>query len=155
MPVRKIHPDDLHRVSSVCLDAFMEAVAPTLQEEGINTFRSIASTDGLASRLEADNEMLVYEDNHKITGFLELQEGLHIAMLFVSPGSQRKGVGRSLIAEALAYARSDVITVSASLTSVSAYLQYGFEYAGVASESAGLKYQPMEMNVNKSKHTNL
>jgi len=127
----------------------MGTVAPTLQEDGIKTFHGIASIASLESRMGADNEMLVYEDNDKVIGFIELKEDRHIAMLFVSPRHQRKGVGKSLISEILSDTKNNTITVSASLTSVSAYLGYGFECTGEVSESAGLTYQPMEMKLNK------
>jgi len=150
MTIREATAEDLQSIKAVCISSFMESVAPTLEEEGVKTFQGVASVTGLKSRMVEDNEMIVYEDNHEIVGFLELKEGRHIAMLFVSPKFQNKGVGKSLIVAMCEHARSDVITVSASLTSVSAYLGYGFENAGVASESAGLKYQPMEMKLNKA-----
>jgi len=127
----------------------MASVAPTLQEEGIKTFHSIASVNGLESRMDTDNEMFVYEENGEPIGFLELKEGRHIAMLFVSPSAQKQGVGKSLVSAMLPYTRCDAVTVSASITSVPAYLQYGFKCTGEASESAGLKYQPMEMKLNR------
>jgi len=150
MSVRSATPEDLDSVKKTCIDSFMYSVAPTLEKEGVNTFKSIVSVSALNSRMEQDNEMIVYENNHEVVGFLELKEGRHIAMLFVSPKFQKKGVGKSLILAMYAYTKSDVVTVSASLTSVSAYLSYGFENSGVVSESAGLKYQPMEMKLNKS-----
>jgi len=155
VPIRKMNSADLCSVSSVCIDAFMDSVAPTLEKEGVQTFQSIASTVGLESRMDADNEMLVYEENGEVIGFLELKEGRHIAMLFVSPSAQRNGVGKSLFSAMLPYVKNNVITVSASLTSVPAYQHYGFECAGDASESAGLRYQPMEIELNKSKHAEL
>jgi len=79
MPIRKVDSKDLRSVSSVCIDAFMQSVAPTLQEEGINTFQSIASLEGIESRMDADNVMLVYEHNGEVVGFIELKEGRHIA----------------------------------------------------------------------------
>jgi predicted N-acetyltransferase YhbS len=148
MPIRRINSTDLHSVSSVCIDAFMGTVAATLQEEGVKTFQTIASTKSLESRMEADNDMLVYEDDGEVVGYIELKEGRHIAMLFVSPDFQKKGIGKSLISAMLSYAKNNVITVSASLTSVQAYLHYGFVCSGEPSESAGLTYQPMEMKLN-------
>ncbi|WP_432473522.1 GNAT family N-acetyltransferase [Amphritea sp. HPY] len=150
MSIRKIEPTDLARVNSICINAFMGTVASTLTEEGIETFQNIASVDGFTDRMEADNEMLAYEDNGEVVGIIELKEGRHIAMLFVSPSSQNKGVGRSLISAILPHARSNLLTVSASLTSIPAYLNYGFKCTGEVGESAGLKYQPMEMELNKS-----
>lgn len=155
MTTRKIDLKDMHSVRSVCINAFMESVAPTLQEEGIKTFQNIASLEGLQNRMEADNDMLVYENRGEVVGYIELKEGRHIAMLFVSPRFQKRGVGKSLISKILPYAKSDVITVSASLTSIAAYLEFGFECVGEASESAGLTYQPMEIKLNKSKHSEL
>ena len=155
MSTRKIDSKDLHSVSTVCIDAFMGSVAPTLKEEGIKTFQAIASLASLEGRMEAENEMIVYESDGEVVGYIELKEGRHIAMLFVSPSFQKKGVGKSLISKILPYAKSDVITVSASLTSIPAYLNFGFEYAGEVSESAGLTYQPMQIKLNKSNHADL
>ncbi len=42
------------------------------------------------------------------------------------------------------------MTVNASLSSVPAYQKYGFEIKGYMAESAGLVYQPMEIELNKS-----
>ena len=55
----------------------------------------------------------------------------------------------------LPYSKTDVITVSASLTSITAYLNFGFECVGEVSESAGLTYQPMELKLNASAHVDL
>lgn len=147
MLIRKLISEDLHSVSSICLDAFMTSVAPSLQEDGIRTFQSVASMRSLANRMEEDNKMFVCEDNTRVIGYLELKEGRHITMLFVSPSSQKKGVGKLLISAMLPYAKTGMVTVSASLTSVTAYLRYGFECIGETSESAGLMYQPMEMKL--------
>jgi GNAT superfamily N-acetyltransferase len=155
MSTRKIDSSDLHCVSSICIDAFMGSVAPTLKEEGIKTFQNVSSLEGLKSRMGAENEMIVYENGGEVVGYIELKEGRHIAMLFVSPSFQKRGVGKSLISTILPYAKSDVITVSASLTSIPAYLNFGFEYAGEVSESAGLTYQPMQIKLNKSNHADL
>ena len=148
MPARKIDSKDLHCVSSVCVDAFMGSVAPTLKEEGIKTFQNVASLEGLESRMEAGNEMIVYENNGEVVGYIEFKEGRHITMLFVSPNFQKRGIGKLLISEILPYAKSDIITVSASLTSIPAYLNFGFECVGEVSESAGLTYQPMEIKLS-------
>ncbi len=148
MSIRKIEPEDLARVRSICLDAFMKSVAPTLTDEGVETFKNIASVENFTKRLDADNEMLAYEEKGEVVGFMEFKEGRHIAMLFVSPNAQKKGVGGSLVSAVLPKARGDILTVSASLTSVSAYLNYGFTCTGDVGVSAGLEYQPMEMVLN-------
>lgn len=149
MIIKKIERTDLVRVNSICINAFMGSVAPSLSEEGIETFKNIASVDGFKARMEADNEMLAYEENGEILGMIEFKEGRHISMLFVSPCSQKKGVGGSLVTSILPYTRSNLMTVRASLTSVPAYMSYGFTCTGEVGESSGLTYQPMEMVINK------
>lgn len=150
MYVRTIEQQDLARVSFICMKAFMHSVAPSLSSEGIDTFRVIAAEDSFLNRIEGDNTILVFEEAGKVNGVIELKEGRHVAMLFVDPESQNKGIGSKLITEVMAYARGKTITVSASLNSVSAYLKYGFACTGEPDENCGLKYQPMELELNKS-----
>ena len=108
------------------------------------TFAKVAAAQAFAERMDGDNLMLVCVAQGAIAGVIELKEGRHVAMLFVAPGWQRRGVGMRLMAAALEQAREAVVTVSASLPSVAAYQRYGFVLAGDVGEYAGLVYQPME-----------
>ena len=150
MQIRKIEQKDLARVSSLCMKAFMGSVAPSLSNEGVETFQSIASENGFSNRMKEDNTILVYEENEKVKGVVELKEGRHVAMLFIAPDFQQRGVGRALVSAITAYARVETITVSASLNSIPAYLRYGFICVGDPDEKSGLKYQPMELELNKA-----
>lgn len=143
MTVRRLHATDLEQASAVCMASFMEAVAPSLSPEGIATFAAIVSVDGFASRFSDDNDMFVF-DAGQVVGVAELIGGQHVATLFVAPGYQGKGVGRALMQAVLACARSEVVTVRASLGAVAAYQRFGFQVAGPVGEYAGLVYQPME-----------
>ncbi len=150
MQIRKLEQRDLARVSSLCMKAFMDSVAPSLSNEGVETFQSIASVSGFSNRMKEDNTILVYEENGKVKGVIELKEGRHVAMLFVAPDFQERGVGRALVSAITPYTRTETITVSASLNSISAYFRYGFKCAGDPDEKSGLKYQPMELELNKA-----
>ncbi|WP_411851787.1 GNAT family N-acetyltransferase [Stenotrophomonas sp. LGBM10] len=143
MTIRRMTPDDVHAASAVCLDAFTVAVAPTLSAQGIATFAGVASAAAFAIRLQGDNILLVAVDAGAIRGVAELKEGRHVAMLFVAPDGQQRGIGRALMTALLAHARAPLITVSASLTSVPAYARYGFVCAGEVATASGLVYQPM------------
>lgn len=57
----------------------------------------------------------------------------------------------ALLATALRYAWVDTVTVKASLSSVVAYEKYGFKCNGGIAETAGLVFQPMEIERNKFK----
>ena len=148
MTIRKMELTDLACVNALCIDSFMASVAPTVTEEGIETFKNIASEGEFIHRMDADNEMIVYEESGKVVGMIELKEGRHIAMLFVLPTFQKKGIGRTLISAIMPKVRGNILTVSASLSSISAYINYGFKYSGKVRESEGLKYQPMDMSLN-------
>ena len=73
-------------------------------------------------------------------------------MLFIRPERQKNGIGRKLLLSSLNHARVETVTVSASLSSVTAYEKYGFECSDKVDESAGLVYQPMEIKLNKVMH---
>jgi len=148
--IRKLEKGDLEIVSSICMKAFMGSVAPSLSSEGVETFNNIASVDSFSNRMKEDNIILVFEEKEKIKGIIELREGHHLAMLFVDPDFQKQGVGKALISAVSPYIEVKKITVSASLNSVPAYLKYGFAYAGEPDEKSGLKYQPMELELNKA-----
>jgi len=150
MHIRKLEQKDLERVSSLCMKAFMNSVAPSLSNEGVETFQSIASVGGFSNRMKEDNIILVYEENRKVNGVIELKEGRHVSMLFVAPDFQKRGIGRALVSAITPYTRAETITVSASLNSIPAYLRYGFICAGDLDEKSGLKYQPMELELNKA-----
>lgn len=147
--IRKLEDRDLAQVSSVCLNSFMKSVAPSLSDVGISTFQKISSVDSFTARLKENIDILVCEENEKIQGIIELKDGRHISMLFVSPEHQKQGVGRSLLLSIMSFTTSDTITVSASLTSVNAYLSFGFVLSGGISEASGLRFQPMKLELNK------
>ncbi|MDO8827204.1 GNAT family N-acetyltransferase [Methylophaga sp.] len=153
MIVRKMEEKDLAAVTATCMASFLQSVADTLSEEGIATFSKIAESNAFLDRMNGDNVMLVADNDGNIEGVIELKEGRHIAMLFVSPEHQKEGIGRKLISSVLDYAKVDTVTVRASLSSIPAYEKYGFECKGEAGELAGLAYQPMEIKLNNSLHT--
>ncbi|MGF1613022.1 MAG: GNAT family N-acetyltransferase [Gammaproteobacteria bacterium] len=150
MIVRQMEETDLEAVSAVCIASFTRSVADSLSEQGITTFTKIAASEAFSERMNGDNVMLVADNNGEVQGVVELKEGRHVAMLFICPDQQKKGIGKILLAAALKHARAATVTVSASLPSVPAYKKYGFKCSGDIGESAGLVYQPMEIELNKS-----
>ena len=145
--IRRMNIDDAQSVSNIAVSSFMEAVSGQLSEEGISTFLGISSVDSFIERIAKDNVMLVSEDLDGVNGIIELKGGRHIAMLFIKPDKQRKGIGRALVEEALMHSRVKTVTVSASLISVEAYKKYGFDIVGEEKEEKGLRYQPMEIEL--------
>lgn len=144
MKIRKLTHDDLPSASALCLDAFMLAVAPSLSAQGVETFTKVVAVQAFADRMEDDSLKLICDVDGAITGLVELKEGRHVAMLFVAPSWQRRGIGMRLINAALEQARGEIVTVRASLSSVAFYESCGFVLAGDVGSFSGLVYQPME-----------
>lgn len=144
MRIRKMVHADLPSAYSMCLEAFMLAVAPSLSTQGVETFAKVASQEAFAERMKSDNLIIVCVANGNLIGLVELKEGRHVAMLFVSPDAQRRGIGMRLLNAALEHARTNIMTVRACLPSIPAYEHYGFALAGDVGEFAGLVYQPMD-----------
>lgn len=92
-------------MSAVCIDAFSASVARTLSKEGIDTFLKITAGDAFLERMNQDNLMLVAECNDSVIGSIELKQGNNVAMLFVHPDHQNKGIGKRLVSSVLRYAR--------------------------------------------------
>ncbi|OLS60424.1 GNAT family N-acetyltransferase [Pseudomonas putida] len=147
MQIRHLTHADLPHASALCLEAFMQAVAPSLSAQGVETFSGIATETAFAERMKGDNLMLACVIDELLVGLIELKEGRHVAMLFVLPQWQRKGVGRRLMEAALEQARSEVVTVRASLSSVPSYERYGFVRSGEVGEFAGMVFQPLEKHL--------
>ena len=147
MQIRPLTHDDLPHASALCLDAFTQAVAPTLPAQGVATFARVAAAEAFAERMQGDNLILVGVMDGAMVGLVELKQGSHVAMLFIAPRWQRQGIGARLMNAALEHARAEVVTVRASLPSVPAYQHYGFTLAGEVNAFAGMVYQPMEKHL--------
>ena len=141
--IRPAHIDDVPAISALCMAAFNEAVAPSLSAAGIATFGSVAAADAFAARLQGDNHILVAEQDARVVGVVELKEGRHLAMLFVDPACQGRGIGHALFEAVLLRVREPVLTVRASLNAVPVYERYGFVLDGDVGEFNGLVYQQM------------
>jgi len=141
--IRPAHIDDVTAISALCMAAVNEAVAPSLSAAGIATFGSVAAADAFAARLQGDNHILVAEQDARVVGVVELKEGRHLAMLFVDPACQGRGIGHALFEAVLLRVREPVLTVRASLNAVPVYERYGFVLDGEVGEFNGLVYQQM------------
>ncbi|MBJ7550961.1 GNAT family N-acetyltransferase [Marinomonas ostreistagni] len=147
MKIRTLQLSDVEVASGVCIAAFDQSVASSLPAEGIETFAKISAPEAFRERMSKDTMMLVAEIETNIVGFAELREGNHVSMLFVRPDRQQQGIGKALLTQLIKHARSPSISVSASLSSVTAYQTFGFILSGEINQIAGLIYQPMTMTL--------
>ncbi len=83
-----------------------------------------------------------------IIGMLSVIKDSHIALIFVDPEYQRKGIGKNLIDEAIKRClnrNSDLseVTVSSSPNSKKFYEEDGFEVLGDEINEEGMRFTPM------------
>lgn len=89
-----------------------------------------------------DGEVWVAEDDGALAGFCVLAGGNTLAMLFVDPAHQRRGVGRALIVHARALKGPLLVEVNEQVTgNVTFYQKCGFAVTGRSdTDAAGNPY---------------
>ena len=131
------------------LRVFHEYVAPVYSANGIAKFLSMLSPDGLSAMRNGGNSFVILaKDQSRIIGMLSVIDKIHIALIFVDPENQRKGVGKKLIDEAVKIClnrNSDLsaITVSSSPNSRIFYEKIGFKAQGNEIDEDGMCFTPM------------
>lgn len=151
-PVRS--EEEARAASAVALAAFDRFVAPHYSEEGRATFHKYAAGDFLLYRLsQGETGFIAVEDEgegERVVGMATARSGTHLAMLFVHPDAQRKGIGRALLDEVVRYVKQatpglDLLTVHSSPNAHDAYLRFGFKDTGPEVEDQGIRSIPMAL----------
>ena len=146
--------DEMPEVSALAVRSFHQCVAPLYGAPGIANFLAYASDEALQSRCCQDQFVLVAEnDERELLGMVEVRAHRHISMLFVDPNLRRQGVGRALLAKAIAQVRShnpaiEALSVNASPNAVGAYRRFGFRATAAMQKTDGIIYRPMTLNLS-------
>ena len=139
----KLSSDDIVSASMLVNSVFLDSIAPTLTQQGIQTFQSAMTAEAMLKRLQIENRFLVCKQAGSIVGLGEVRDINHLNLLFVLPAMQRKGIGRQLFNRLIRDIPDNMITVNASLNSVSAYKTLGFEITSEIKEVRGIRSQAM------------
>ena len=145
---RAMTADDAPGVSRLILDVFEALIAAEYSEEGRAEFARYVDADALVRRLASNHCMLVAVNGPRLAGVIEMRDNDHVSLLFVDQACQRRGVARTLLAEALAVvrpARPDLerVTVNSSRYGVPAYEKLGFRQTGPERSVNGIVFIPM------------
>ncbi|WP_051534373.1 GNAT family N-acetyltransferase [Deefgea rivuli] len=142
LEIRLIQAAEYPRASEVVLSTFQHLAAQYQSAAGVKAFAEVATTDAIVARDADGAQTWVAVIQDTIIGVLQVKVQ-HIALLFVLPEMQSRGVGRALLKAADTQLR--VETVNASANSVSAYMRYGFMPCGAEQTSPdGIRYVPMQ-----------
>jgi GNAT superfamily N-acetyltransferase len=142
---RQIEPFETAAVATLAREVFDQFVAPDYQPDGILEFHRYASADAFSQRQDSGHVTFVAEHSGELIGMLHLGNLCHVAMLFVRPSFQQKGVGRGLLtaAGALVGDADCEFTVNSSPNAVSAYEHLGFHSIGAEQCIRGIRFIPM------------
>ena len=138
------------KVYELVVRTFHAHVAPVYTEEGVAKFLGMLSVDGLGE-MRAGERSFAFNarERHDIVGMVSVINQSHIALLFVDPDHQQKGIGTGLIRDAIKECLDrnpdlSVITVSASPNSKTFYEAAGFEAQGCEVDEDGMRFTLMK-----------
>jgi GNAT superfamily N-acetyltransferase len=130
-----------------------EFVAKDYSEEGNRFFYDWIQPARIKVRQKEQINLYVAMVDKEIAGMIEIRNNDHISLLFVDKGYHRQGIARMLFKKALKKCllkdkTLDKFYVHASPYSIGAYEKMGFVATDSLQENNGIKYLPMEMQIN-------
>ncbi|QLI80351.1 GNAT family N-acetyltransferase [Chitinibacter fontanus] len=145
LEIREILFSEYDRAAEVVWASFQHLAAQYQSPAGIEQFRLFAQASEIRARDAVGGKCYVAVIQNTVIGVLQVRADAHIALLFVLPEFQSRGVGRALIKKADADQR--LLTVNASVNSMGAYMRYGFMPVGADQTSeSGIRFVPMQRN---------
>ena len=145
-PLGKEREDE---AESLVLSVFDALVAPGFTEQGCKTFRGFVAQYAF-SRRPQERFTLAALCQGKIVGIIEVINGSHVALFFVSQENQGRGIGKTLMQKAVERCRRDKpglasLTVNSSPNAIKAYESMGFAPTSGEQEKDGIRFVPMTL----------
>ena len=141
--------DEVNCIYDLIVRIFHEHVAPAYSDKGIDKFLNMVSPAALLEANEGESSfVIVARQNDNPIGMLAVIQESHVGLIFVDTQHQGKGIGKSLIDEAIKICkernpRLTAITVSSSPNSITFYEGIGFTAEGDEVNEGGMRYTPM------------
>lgn len=152
-PIRyePLAPDREAEALALVRAVFDRIVAPGFSEEGRATFHEFVNLFAF-SRRPGEAFALAAFAGDDLVGVIEVIDGHHVALLFVDPDRQGRGIGWELVRRAaLSCLRRDPpptrLTVNASPNAVAAYRRMGFSPLDDERERDGIRFVPMLLSL--------
>ena len=149
---REIKPGDATAVSRFISAVFNQYVAPGFSQEGTDEFMKYIQPGAIESQLREDHFGFAAALGAELVGAIEVRGNSHIVFFFVEGSLQGKGIGKTLLRQALGLCKRDQadlseITVNASPNATAAYEAFGFEPTGAEQLKNGIRFVPMALRV--------
>jgi GNAT superfamily N-acetyltransferase len=147
MRCREMRMGEEQAVLDLVMRGFEQFVAPGFSPEGIAEFSTAARRFVLE---RPDGHVIhVAESRGAVIGMIDLADASHICLFFVETAHQRKGVGRNLLAQAIAaQTASTAITVNSAPSAVPAYRALGFIETAPEADEHGIRFVAMRKDAS-------
>ena len=135
--------------SELVMRSYRAATTTDDSAEGVEEFTRYAGAASIRTRMSEGSIVVMAFLGAVSVGVVEIRSLGHIALLFISPDYQGRGVGRSLCEAAIEAVarmlpRPPKVTVKASPGAVAFYEKLGFLTVGGLTEFNGIRFVPME-----------
>jgi GNAT superfamily N-acetyltransferase len=149
---RLLQPDEAAAATALVRRVFDDFVAPGYSQIGVAEFYRYADPDALTARQNNNHFTLVCLDGERMVGMIEMRANEHIALLFVDPAYQRRGIAAVLWGRALQICRENnpnlkTVTVNSSPFAVPVYARFGFKSLSGKVEKNGFRFIPMGLDL--------
>ncbi len=153
LTISHIAPGEEQQALDLVRRVFDSNVAPAYSDQGNEEFYKYLKLDDFLKRLQGKHHVFVAKDDTgTIVGVLELRDSYHVSLLFVREDLQRSGIGRSLMEQAIAVARSagcPAMTVNSSPNAVTGYESFGFRVDCEEQIIKGIRFVPMTLRLKE------
>ena len=146
MELREIRETEYTEALDLAWEVFLAYEAPDYDEQGVQEFYRSIHDPQYVGQLQCYGAFL----DGQLAGMIATRNGgEHIALFFVKSDHQRKGIGRRLFELAAGDNASGTMTVNASPYAVEIYRRLGFRSVGEECTVSGLRFTPMECDVDQ------
>ncbi len=136
-------------LNSLISRVFTEFIGIEYTEQGNKVFSDFVKPEKLRERYKQGNLILTYQVDGAIIGMIEVRDNNHVCLFFVDKNHQHKGIGKKLLKRALEEikGKTNFLEVNASPFSEKIYAKLGFTKTGEKTETDGITFIPMNMEL--------
>lgn len=154
MDIRILRGHEVSAANQLIKEVFMKQIAPTYNQEGIQTFLSSFEDEHILSLMKQQHLLMIGAFDKKLVGVIGIRDLKDIQSLFVDPIYQKQHIGTALLQRAKQLMYGDV-HVNSAPSAESFYQSQGFHKINDEQVINGIRFVPMVYHsVNEEKFSN-
>lgn len=143
MCIRRIDKQENEKIVALIEEVFLEFIAPTLSNQGIESFYNIISNKKFMNSLDTFG----YFIDDKLQGLISMNNNMkHISFFFVRKEFKNSGIGKKLWEYVKSNTKNEIITVKSSPYAIKIYKKLGFYETDKEQIKDGIIYTPMQFS---------